>query len=546
MKTNLIALVTLFFSLQVMSQDEFFVKIHGGPNITCGDSSTFEAKLVSPVNISVTLFEGMQSDFFEYQIVDSESNIIEHSSVNINLTFDTTLYLEKGDYVFKWLNGCAMCNNPNIEGKISNWRVVESYVECDFNVSALVNTEDVSYTWHPIESNSNKIYIAPSISSYFKLVAEHTSGSQAVDSVLVLVEPLTIDAGQDKSIICGGNVQFDSLNTNYTGTGALAYSWSPVEGLSSSDIAQPIVNISTNKTYTLLVSTSNGCTAQDSVRVSITSLPEPKICMVTVDSSNHNMIVWEQLTDNPYDSIIIYKETSQSDVYDKIGSHSSSNVSVFIDENSNPAQNSSRYKISVLDTCGYETAQSDFHKTIHLTINSGINGAWNLIWDGYEGFSYGTYNIYRGTSDGNMLKIAEQASNTFTYTDLTPPVETVYYQIEVENPNSCNISNLKSSNNYYGSTRSNLVNSNQVNSVDDFSFEGVKIYPNPVNDKVYIKTIACNDFDMEILSLDGKLMFKYQNVQNNSGYDISALKPGMYLIKLTNYKKSMTMKLIKR
>lgn len=183
---------------------------------------------------------------------------------------------------------------------------------------------------------------------------------------------------------------------------------------------------------------------------------------------------------------------------------------------------------------------------MHLTINSGINGAWNLIWDGYEGFTYSSYNIYRGTTDGNMLKIAELASNTFTYSDLTPPIGTVYYQIEVENPNSCNISNLKSSNNYYGSTRSNIVNSGQVISINDLSFEDVEIYPNPASDKLYIKSVGTINYDVEILSLDGKLQIKNQNIADISETDISNLKSGLYLIRLSNNRKSMNLKFIKR
>jgi hypothetical protein len=341
-------------------------------------------------------------------------------------------------------------------------------------------------------------------------------------------------------------------NIEYLGTATSSgtYNWNFSNGSILSGTGEGPYEITWDNSGVKTVSLNiieNGCSSETSISLSVNQQTQPiSICMVSVDSSNHNMIVWEQPIDNPYDSIIIYKETSQSDVYEKIGSHSSSIKTVFIDENSNPAQNSSRYKIAILDTCGYETFQSDYHKTMHLTINSGINGAYNLIWDSYEGFNYSTFNIYRGTSDNNMLKIAEQASNTFTFTDLTPPLGTVYYQLEVVHPNSCNISNLKSRTDYYGSTLSNIVNSNLINSINSYSFEGIEIYPNPVDERLYIKSNTAAYYDMEILSFDGKLQLKIQNIVDNREIDISNLKSGFYLIRFSDNKKSMNMKLIKK
>jgi len=122
----------------------------------------------------------------------------------------------------------------------------------------------------------------------------------------------------------------------------------------------------------------------------------------------------------------------------------------------------------------------------------------------------------------------------------------VYYQLEVVNPNSCNISNLKSSTGYYGSTRSNIVNSNLINSINSFSFEGIEIYPNPADERLYIKSNTTANYDMEILSFDGKLQLKIQNVVDYKGIDISNLKPGFYLIRISDNQKSMNMKLIKK
>lgn len=75
---------------------------------------------------------------------------------------------------------------------------------------------------------------------------------------------------------------------------------------------------------------------------------------------------------------------------------------------------------------------SDYHKTMHLTINQGLGNTWNLIWSHYEGFNFGTYRIYRGTSPSNMTMIGEVPSNLNSYTDNIATDNTgFYYQVEV-------------------------------------------------------------------------------------------------------------------
>ncbi len=163
----------------------------------------------------------------------------------------------------------------------------------------------------------------------------------------------------------------------------------------------------------------DGCSAYSSSTIRVTEQTNPiNICMVSVDSSNHNLILWDQLNDVLYDSVFIYKESSQSDLYTKVGSLSALESSQFLDVESNPEQNASRYKISALDTCGYETELSSYHKALHLTISLGTSGERNLTWDRYEGFDYSTVHIYRGNSNKDLVKIADLASNAFTYTDL--------------------------------------------------------------------------------------------------------------------------------
>ncbi|MBV5343798.1 hypothetical protein JZU68_09445, partial [bacterium] len=78
-----------------------------------------------------------------------------------------------------------------------------------------------------------------------------------------------IDAGSDKSIICGGKVQLDSPVISNAGAGTLNYHWTPATGLTDNAIPNPIASVTQNTKYYVTVTSTNGCSALDSVTVSV-------------------------------------------------------------------------------------------------------------------------------------------------------------------------------------------------------------------------------------------------------------------------------------
>jgi len=83
--------------------------------------------------------------------------------------------------------------------------------------------------------------------------------------------PLKVIASEDRDIVCGEYTQL-SASTNYQGAEKLSYLWTPSEGLSAVDIPNPIINISSNTTYTVTVTTPDAGSAKDSVNVKIQPL----------------------------------------------------------------------------------------------------------------------------------------------------------------------------------------------------------------------------------------------------------------------------------
>lgn len=125
-----------------------------------------------------------------------------------------------------------------------------------------------TFTWYPTQS-----IIGPTTGNkqYFVNVSS-VEGCTATDSVMVFANPLVAKAGTDKTIVCGTSVLLDSVGSNYTGAGTLSYRWYPASGLNFDTLQHPVTKINSTKTYAITISTPNGCTAVDSVKIIVNPL----------------------------------------------------------------------------------------------------------------------------------------------------------------------------------------------------------------------------------------------------------------------------------
>jgi gliding motility-associated-like protein len=86
------------------------------------------------------------------------------------------------------------------------------------------------------------------------------------DSVIITVDTPLVRTRVDTTLCKGGSVQL-------TTTGAQTYSWSPVTGLSNASIANPVATPLVTTEYIVTGINSNGCTAKDTVNVSLHPVP---------------------------------------------------------------------------------------------------------------------------------------------------------------------------------------------------------------------------------------------------------------------------------
>jgi Secretion system C-terminal sorting domain len=369
--------------------------------------------------------------------------------------------------------------------------------------------------------------------------AKDTAGNLSVSSLPVFVNQLKANAGADKTGICGSSVQLTSAATVYGGTGLLRYKWTPATGLNNDTIPSPTATITGERTYVMAITTANGCIGSDTVALHIIPMTKPDIGIVGISSSNKNRVVWNKPVSTGIASYIVYRETNVTDVYEKIGSTSYDSLSVFVDNQSAADIKSNKYKLSIFDKNGLESAQSNAHKTMHLTINKGQNNTWNLIWEPYEGFTVSTYNIYRGTNLNNLNFIDATSASSSQYSDISAPTGDVYYQMEVISPTLVNptktpatIQKSKDSETStlasYSSSRSNIA-TNVISAINELEETKINIYPNPVKNEFRIDFEGGSTF--EILNLMGQVVYN-GNLNMSHVVSTTHLNLGVYLIRI--------------
>ena len=517
-------------------------------------------------------------------------------------------------------------------------------VQFNYPITNYTGSGILSYSWLPKEGLDSAKLARPTAEiisdKIYTLSVSTPNGCLAKDSVKVIVNPLTVNAGADKSIICGGKVQFDNPITNYTGSGILSYSWLPAEGLDSAKLARPTAEIILDKIYTLSVSTPNGCFAKDSIRVTVNPLEayasnvtvscgntaqlnvasnytgvgilsyswspsdslnaidisnpivhvikpadytveittpngckaskvvsvnisviniKPAICMVTVDSLNRNVVIWEKPNAiyNAIASYNIYKESTSSGIYNKIGNVNYNKYSIFIDTNSRPMIQSDRYKISVNDVCGFESSVSPFHRTLHLSVSpNGAGKGYQLNWqDSYEGFTFYTYYIFRGTNKFDFVKIDSIQNNLTSRTDTTSMTGQIFYVVAAVKPDgAC----WPSGNNSKGVFPVDFKGANfSTSNIFDLNFDGIKesllkniqIYPNPMNDKFTVEldyNYQKESYNLEVLNTIGQVVVAKKLFNRIEQIDLKGQSAGVYFVKIQSANSTIVKKIIKQ
>jgi hypothetical protein len=354
-------------------------------------------------------------------------------------------------------------------------------------------------------------------------------------------------------IPCATRLAYTSSNywssfTNFIESGATTFSYAEIicQGNSYSDVNFPNP-LTVQGNYINYLTNIDGC--DSIITLHLMFMQQQEICMVSVDSKNHNEVIWER-NDNGgiVSSYNIYKEGNQSGNYDLVANIPYESENKWTDMESNAKIRSYRYKISVMDTCGNESPLSAEHRTMHLTLNQGQGNAWNLIWTAYEGVSYQTYNIYRSSGDsiGEMELIGTMPSGNTSFSDFGAPEGYVYYVVEIILDEACYVEqDDPSRSTTSASIRSNVATNNPAAAIKEVLTNNLSIYPNPAKDELKITNHELRNGEMITISdLQGRVVGNYELKITNYGegsINISNLPNGVYVVKAG----SKTAKIIK-
>jgi hypothetical protein len=451
------------------------------------------------------------------------------------------MWLENGPYVVS----LTVQDYGNVDSDLIGCSATSSFVaannSCNINVSANSPTSsicpgasvllsattgapNVSYQWYldglAIANATSSEYTASMAGSYQVSIA--IPGCSALSNTLELVDVIIdepIVSFEINNTGCGTS----SATLSFVGSGFNSFQWS------SGSTTNPTTVVASGD-YFLGAIHSSGCVVySDTINVNLALQQAVPICLVSVDEvSGNNIIVWEPMTSESIASYTIYKETNVADAYAEIGSVPYGSDGLYADVNSNAAVQSSRYKIGIMDICDVESSLSDLHKTIHLTSNLGVGNTVNLIWSHYEGFAFGSYNIYRGTASDNMTLLATIASNLNSYTDLLP-LTNGYYMIEVEGV-SCDPSRT------IQTSKSNVINY-ELLGVDDLMASQISIYPNPATNNMTLNVSSeLVGGTYKIYDALGREVMNGKLSSASSMIDVDSLARGSYRIAFVNAK----------
>lgn len=142
-----------------------------------------------------------------------------------------------------------------------------------------------SYHWS--DGGTNKTNTVYGIGKYWVTVID-SCGNMQSDTVLVTFAPIPVLNIRNDTILCSS----DSLKLNFTPSVFTTYQWSPPSGLSCYTCPSPYANPTLTTKYYLVASTTDGCTAMDSISITIAESP-------TLTVSNYTVCSGQALEINP-------------------------------------------------------------------------------------------------------------------------------------------------------------------------------------------------------------------------------------------------------
>jgi hypothetical protein len=359
----------------------------------------------------------------------------------------------------------------------------------------------------------NSSYTLPG--TYFDTLADY-NGCDSIVSTFVDVSYLSLSLASTP-VTCA-DINDGSVNVFASnGMGIYGYLWS------TSDTTSFIDNLLLGS-YSVTV-TDSLCSINGSVNIDLNIAPadsiHPEICYASVDFTGFNNVVLKPHANPLVSSFIILREYSAG-LYAPLDTIPNNGTFSYRDSSSNPAVQAERYKVASIDVCGNVSDTSFYHKTVHLSMNTGINGEVNLAWNNYEGYQVSNYLIFRGDTSGTMTIIGSISGTNTSYSDINPPLGSLIYQVRALAQNCNTIQNYGTNSMGLFQFTQDTLESNIVDH-DNLTLQVTTLSTNPSCD-------TCSDGSILANAVGGVSPYTYSWSNGVSGFFNGNLNIGTYIV----------------
>ena len=263
----------------------------------------------------------------------------------------------------------------------------------------------------------------------------------------------------------------------------------------------------------------------------------PHICMVTTDSItnyNYNIVYWDKTIYPNVDTFYVYRKDAISGNYFRIGAVSKYSLSQFTDtlfniggpNGGNPLYSSWMYKLSILDTCGFESPKSPYHQSMFVQQN-GSNFSWNAytveVGQSNPVTGYSFFRDDNNTGDWNVLVntlgLSTTDPNFASFPNGNWRIDALGFDCTPTTKALISINRAHSN-----TTKLFTVDASQISDLNSQLF----IYPNPASNSITITNITCKT-QIRLYDILGNLAIE-KETESNMTLDISQLKQGIFTL----------------
>lgn len=296
--------------------------------------------------------------------------------------------------------------------------------------------ETFTYSWSPTTGLTNPNVPNPQIdistlsgtTIYTLTVTSNLTGCSSVvttlDSlatvVVNLLPEVVANAGVDKTICEGQGTMIGDVSSGGSG---YQYLWSPAAGLSDPTIRNPLANPTVTTQYNLLVITAEGCTAQDSMVVTVIQKP-----------SEINLV---DFTICPGDSLLLDPDVQTTLPYTVRWSPGNLvSDSTALNPYAFPSQTTTFNFYVRIDSCEFLTKTFTIFVTDTPTVEATVNGVKEILT--CKGQSANLNGQISGNFDSFQWIPATGLNDPNSLTPIATPEESIFYVLEVNNQGCIN------------------------------------------------------------------------------------------------------------